>query len=228
MFESLPIKLWNEDDRPREKMALKGRQNLSDAELLAILIGHGTPNHSALDLGKIILSRYGGDLNSLARASLQDLCAVPGIGNAKAISIMAAMELAARKKHYVSKVTRITGSREAYDHLRGHMVDLNIEVFWVLYLNQNNRIMGSEKISEGGIAGTVIDVRILMRKVLERLACGIIIAHNHPSGNIIPSDPDVKITKQIEHACKLLDVALLDHIIIGASGYYSFRDENRL
>lgn len=228
MFESLPIKLWNEDDRPREKMALKGRQNLSDAELLAILIGHGTPNHSALDLGKIILSRYGGDLNSLARASLQDLCTVPGIGNAKAISIMAAMELSARKKECVTKVAKIITSRDAYDQLRGHMEDLNHEVFWVLYLNQNNRVVGSEKISEGGITGTVIDVRILMRKVLERLACGIIIAHNHPSGNLSPSDPDVKITKQIEHACKLLDVALLDHIIIGASGYYSFRDENRL
>lgn len=228
MFESLPIKLWNEDDRPREKMALKGRQNLSDAELLAILIGHGTPSHSALDLGKIILSRYGGDLNSLARASLQDLCAVPGIGNAKAISIMAALELGARKKQCVSKVAKIIGSSDAYDQLRGHMEDLNHEVFWVLYLNQNNRVIGSEKISEGGITGTVIDVRILLRKALERLACGIIIAHNHPSGNLSPSEPDQKITKQIDHACKLMDVALLDHLIISSSGYYSFRDEGKL
>jgi DNA repair protein RadC len=228
MFQSLPIKLWNEDDRPREKMALKGRQNLSDAELLAILIGHGTSTHSAVDLGKIILSRYCGDLNSLARASLQDLCSVPGIGQAKAVSIMAAMELAARKKHCVTKVARITGSREAYDQLRGHMEDLNHEVFWVLYLNQNNRIMGSEKISEGGITGTVIDVRILLRKVLERLACGIIIAHNHPSGNLTPSEPDLKITRQIDQACKLMDIYLLDHLIITSSGYYSFKDEGKI
>jgi DNA repair protein RadC len=228
MFESLPIKLWNEDDRPREKMALKGRQNLSDAELLAILIGHGTPRYSALDLGKIILQRFHGNLNELARASLHDLCTIPGIGNAKAISIMAAMELAARKKECVSKVSRIIGSRDAYDLLRGHMEDLDHEVFWVLYLNQNNRVIGAEKISEGGITGTVIDVRILLRKSLERLACGIIIAHNHPSGNLSPSEPDVKITKQIEHACKLLDVALLDHLIVGNSGYYSFRDEGKL
>ncbi|MFN5217429.1 MAG: RadC family protein [Sphingomonadales bacterium] len=228
MFQSLPIKLWNEDDRPREKMALKGRQNLSDAELLAILIGHGTPKYSALDLGKIILQRFHGNLNELARASLQDLCTIPGIGNAKAISIMAAMELAARKKQSVSKVSRITGSRDAYEQLRGQMEDLDHEVFWVLYLNQNNRVIGAEKISEGGITGTVIDVRILLRKALERLSCGIIIAHNHPSGNLNPSEPDLKITKQIEQACKLLDVALLDHLIVGASGYYSFRDEGKL
>jgi DNA repair protein RadC len=164
----------------------------------------------------------------LARASLQDLCTIPGIGNAKAISIMAAMELAARKKQSVSKVSRITGSRDAYEQLRGQMEDLDHEVFWVLYLNQNNRVIGAEKISEGGITGTVIDVRILLRKALERLSCGIIIAHNHPSGNLNPSEPDMKITKQIEQACKLLDVALLDHLIVGASGYYSFRDEGKL
>lgn len=228
MFKSVPIKFWNEDDRPREKMALKGRQSLSDAELLAILIGHGTSRHSALDLGKMILQRFKGDLNELARASLQDLCHVPGIGNAKAISIMAAMELAARKKQQVSRLAKITDSREAYDQLRGYMEDLNHEVFWVLYLNHNNRILGAERISEGGISGTVIDVRILLRKVLERLASGIVIAHNHPSGNLVPSEPDIKITRQLEHACKLLDVALLDHLIIGGSGYYSFKDEGKL
>lgn len=228
MFEPLPIKLWNEDDRPREKMALKGRQNLSDAELLAILIGHGTTRHSALDLGKMILARYGNDLNLLARASLPDLCTVPGIGTAKAVSIMAAMELSARKRDCVTKVAKIITSRDAYDQLRGHMQDLNHEVFWVMYLNNNNRIMGAEKISEGGITGTVIDVRILLHKALERFACGIVIAHNHPSGNLLPSEPDLKITRQIEQACKLLDVALLDHLIIAASGYYSFRDEGKL
>jgi DNA repair protein RadC len=227
MFESLPIKLWNEDDRPREKMATKGRQNLSDAELLAILIGHGTRSHSALDLGKIILQRFHGNLHELARASIQDLCTIPGIGNAKAISIMAAMELAARKKQSVAKFSRVTNSRDAYDQLRGQMEDLNHEVFWVIYLNQNNRIIGMERISEGGMTGTVIDVRILLRKALERLACGIVIAHNHPSGNLVPSEPDLKITRQIEHACKLIDVALMDHLIIGASGYYSFKDEGK-
>lgn len=227
MFQSLPIKLWNEDDRPREKMAIKGRQNLSDAELLAILIGHGTRNYSALDLGKIILQRFQGNLHDLARASIPELCSIPGIGQAKAITIMAAIELAARKKESVPKYSRITSSREAYEQLRGQMEDLNHEVFWVIYLNQNTRIIGLEKISEGGITGTVIDVRILMRKVLERLACGIIIAHNHPSGNLVPSDADLKITRQIDHACKLMDVALLDHLIIGVSGYYSFKDEGK-
>ena len=228
MFQSLPICQWNEDDRPREKMALKGRQNLSDAELLAILIGHGTRLHSAVDLGKIILDRYRGDLNALARATVQDLCVVPGIGTAKAVSIIAAMELAARKKSSVTKLTKVTCSREAYDYLRGHMEDLNNEVFWVVYLNQSNRIVGSEKLSEGGISSTIIDVRILLRKALERHACGLLIAHNHPSGQLNPSEADAKITKQIHHAAKLLDIALIDHLIIGASGYYSFKDEGTI
>jgi len=215
MFQSLPICQWNEDDRPREKMALKGRQNLSDAELLAILIGHGTRLHSAVDLGKIILDRYRGDLNALARATVQDLCVVPGIGTAKAVSIIA-------------KLTKVTCSREAYDYLRGHMEDLNNEVFWVVYLNQSNRIVGSEKLSEGGISSTIIDVRILLRKALEHHACGLLIAHNHPSGQLNPSEADAKITKQIHHAAKLLDIALIDHLIIGASGYYSFKDEGTI
>lgn len=225
---SLPIHSWNEDDRPREKLSLKGRHSLSDAELIAILIGHGTKTHSAVDLGKLILQEFGKNLNNLARASVADLCRIQGIGPAKAISIIAAMELGARKKEQNTNLQRITSSRDAWQIVRGQLEDLNTEEFRALFLNQANGVIGNELISSGGISSTIIDVRVLMKKAIQCHACGIVVAHNHPSGRLNPSEQDVRITKKIREAGKFLDINLMDHIIVGQNGFYSFSDNGMM
>lgn len=228
MFKSLPINQWREDDRPREKMALKGRHSLSDAELLAILIGHGTREYSAVDLGKQMLHHYDGDLARLARASLKELTKIHGIGPAKAVAVMAAMELAARRHEQVGQIRRITSSRDAWTLLRVHLEDLSTEEFRVLYLNQANGVIASEQISKGGINATVIDVRVILKRALEHQACALILAHNHPSGNLKPSEQDVRITDNIRQAARLMDIQVIDHIIVGQGGYFSFMDEGRM
>ena len=228
MFQNLPIRMWQEDDRPREKFRLKGKSSLSDAELVGVLIGHGTQRYSAVDLGKIILQHFSGDLNRLARASVADLCKIPGIGEAKAVSILAALELGARKRENPTEMNSITSSKHAYDLLRGKMENLPNEVFYLVMLNHNNKVMATEKISEGGINATVVDVRIILRKAIECSASAILVAHNHPSGSLKPSEQDVRITKQIKQAANLMEIALVDHIIVSGSGYYSFMDEGVL
>ncbi len=225
MFQNLPIRMWQEDDRPREKFRLKGKSSLSDAELLGVLIGHGTREHSAVDLGKIILQHYNGDLNRLSRSSVQELCKIPGIGEAKAVSILSALELGARKRETQPQVNRIQSSKDAYDWLRGKMENLPNEVFYLVLLNQSNVIMATEKISEGGISATVVDIRILLKKAIEYCASAILVAHNHPSGNLKPSEPDIRLTKQIKQAANLMEIGLVDHLIITSGGYYSFMDE---
>lgn len=225
---SLPIHQWNEDDRPREKLSLKGRHSLSDAELIAILIGHGTRTHSAVDLGKLILQEVGQNLNNLARVSIHDLCKIPGIGKAKAISIIAAMELGARKRELQSENVKITTSRVAWEILRGQLEDLNTEEFRVLYLNNANSVIANERISMGGITGTIVDVRIIMKKALQHHACGMVLAHNHPSGNLKPSEQDCRLTKNLKQAASFLDMQVLDHIIIGQNGFYSFSDNGMM
>lgn len=225
MHEFLPINQWREDDRPREKMALKGRHSLSDAELLAILIGHGTKQMSAVELGMLILRTYDGDLHRLARANVKELTKIPGIGTAKAVSILAAMEIAARKHAHVSRSTRINSSRDAYNLLRGYLEDQPTESFRVMFLNQANGVLATEKMSEGGITATVIDVRVIMKRALEHGACALLLAHNHPSGNLKPSDQDLRITRNIREAARLLDINVVDHLIISQQGYMSFSDE---
>lgn len=220
------IKSWDISDRPREKLLEKGRNVLSDAELLSILIGTGTKKHTAVDLAKLVLADSGYQLTNLGRKQIADLKRIPGIGEAKALTIIAALELGRRRKDSViEKKPKITCSKDAYDILYPLMDDHNHEEFWVLYLNRANHVISTKNISKGGIAGTVADSRIIFKNALEHLASAIILSHNHPSGNLKPSDSDIQLTKKLKEAGTFLEIPVLDHLIIGESGYLSFADE---
>ncbi|GIV33617.1 MAG: DNA repair protein RadC [Chitinophagales bacterium] len=225
----LPIRTWAEDDRPREKLITKGRQALSNAELLAILIRSGSRELSAVDLAKRLLAKAGNDLNRLARfhlADFKDPKNLKGLGVTKAITIMAALELGARRKaaDALDKL-KIINSQTVYEVLHPRMADLTHEEFWVICLNRANKILAIESISKGGVSGTVADVRIIFRRAVELLASSIILAHNHPSGNKRPSEQDKALTRKMKEAGKIMDIAVLDHLIITADGYFSFADE---
>jgi DNA repair protein RadC len=227
--QRISIKNWAEDDRPREKLLLKGKNSLSDAELIAILIGSGNNEESAVELSKRILQACSNNLNKLAKLSVNDLQQFKGIGEAKAISIVAAMELARRRKdEKISEDYAIKSSNDAYQILQSFLSDLPHEEFWMLNLSRNNKVKSKFLISRGGISGTVVDTRIIFKQAIQELASGIILAHNHPSGNIQPSEQDFKITEKIKKAGELLDIKLIDHIIIGDKNYYSFVDEGKL
>jgi DNA repair protein RadC len=227
--EKLTIKSWAEDDRPREKLMLKGKGALSDAELLAILIGSGNSKETAVDLCKRILQQANNNLTSLAKHSINDLMKFKGIGEAKAISIVAALELGRRlESSSEEEREKITASKDAYRILKGNLADLPHEEFWALYLNRANKVIEKSFISRGGVSGTVADFKIIFKRGLELLASSVVLAHNHPSGNLAPSDEDRKITKKFNEAARLLDMSLTDHIIITDSGYYSFRDEGQI
>jgi DNA repair protein RadC len=224
--EFLNIKSWAAEDRPREKLLLKGKSALSDAELIAILLGTGTTTASAVDLAKKVLQGAGNNLNELARLSIKDMMKVKGIGEAKAISIAAALELGRRRKEAEpDEKPKITSSKDVYDHLKADLLDLSHEEFWVLLLNRANRIIKKHQISQGGVTGTVADPKLIFKVAIEELASGIILAHNHPSGNLTASQADLDLTKKLKDAGKLLDIHVLDHIIIGGKNYYSFADE---
>ena len=224
---NLSIKQWAEEDRPREKLMSKGKASLSEAELIAILMGSGTSKISAVELGKHILAATGNDLNALARLSLSDLKKFNGIGEAKAITIISALELGRRRKaaEFVKR-TRIRSSADVYEYLKPHLMDLDHEQFWVLYLNRANQVLKPEMISSGGVSGTVVDAKLVFKKALEALASNIILAHNHPSGNARPSTQDLQLTKKIKSAGETLDIPVLDHIIFTDEGYFSFADES--
>jgi DNA repair protein RadC len=222
----LPIKSWAEDDRPREKLRLKGKNALSDAELLAILLGSGTRNESALDVSKGILRDLKDNLAELSRLSLSDLMKYKGVGEAKAITILAALELGKRRNEaVVIEKDKISNSRDAFEIFRSRIGDLPYEEFWIILLNKANKVIRYCNISEGGISGTVVDPKKIFKIALDHHASSIILGHNHPSGNLQPSEADQKITKKIREAGNMLDVAVLDHIIIGDDRYYSFADE---
>jgi len=222
----LSIKQWAEEDKPREKLLLKGKAALSDAELLAILIGSGTGGVSAVDLSKQILSHFENDLNMLGKANLKDLMQFKGIGEAKAITIIAATELGKRRQlTQVKEKPKITSSADAYNCLYSVMEDLNHEVFKILLLNRNNKVTRIETISTGGVAGTIVDPKVIFKKALDEQSSSIILSHNHPSGNLKPSQADLDITKKLVKAGKTLEINVLDHIIISEKGYYSFLDE---
>lgn len=223
------IKTWASDDRPREKMLLKGASALSNSELLAIIINNGSKTRSALDLAKEILLLGENNLNELGKLSIYDLQKVKGIGNAKAISIAAALELG-RRRHSedILQRTKIKSSMETAGYLKTILKDFNYEVFVALYLNRSNKIISYETISKGGISGTVADPRIILKKALEAGASSLIICHNHPSGNLQPSKQDELLTQKIKSAAQLIDISLLDHIIVSEEGYYSFADEGML
>ncbi|MFL5765486.1 MAG: DNA repair protein RadC [Bacteroidia bacterium] len=225
----LGIKYWAEEDRPREKLLEKGRNVLTEAELIAILIGSGSRSETALELSKRILASVGNDLNHLGKLSVKELTKFKGMGDAKSISVIAALELGRRRKETeISKKEKITSSQDVYDLMRPMMLDLPHEEFWMLILNRANLVVKREMISRGGVAGTVVDSRIIFKAAIENYASSIIICHNHPSGNLKPSDADVKVTKSIRDAGKIMEIPLLDHIIITENGFYSFADEGAL
>jgi DNA repair protein RadC len=224
--KSFTIKSWSPEDRPREKLLLKGKSALSDAELLAILLGTGTPTLSAVDLGKKILQDVGHDLHQLARHTVKDLIKVKGIGEAKAVTIIAAMELGRRRKELETGTKpKINGSQDAYQLLKSDLQDIPHEEFWVILLNRANRVVRKYQISQGGVAGTVADPKIIFKAALDDLASGIILAHNHPSGNLTASQADIDLTKKLVAGGRLLEIQVMDHLIIAGQKYYSFADE---
>ena len=225
----ISIKAWAEEDRPREKLISQGRRALSDAELIAILIGSGSRDESAVELSKRILHHYDNDLQRLGKVSVAELSKFKGIGEAKAISIIAALELGRRRGDTEIKAPEIVnGSRSVYNVLRRHLVDLNHEEFWILLLSRNCKIIAKELISKGGLSGTVADPKIIFHIALQHQASSIIMAHNHPSGNLKPSQQDIDLTRKIHQAGRILDIGVLDHLIITDGGYFSFADEELL
>jgi DNA repair protein RadC len=220
------IKHWAEDDKPREKLMLKGKTALSDAELVAILIGSGSRNESAVDLSKRVLASVDNNLNALGKLSLKQLMEFKGIGEAKAITIAAALELGRRRRaEETLELKKITSSKAVFEIMQPIIGELPHEEFWVLYLNNSNKIIFKSQLSKGGITGTVVDVRLIFKTALEQGAISIILTHNHPSGKLLASDADKDITKKLKMAGDQLDIKVLDHIIITESGYYSFQDE---
>jgi DNA repair protein RadC len=223
------IRNWAEDDRPREKLLLKGRHSLSDAELLAILIGSGTRNESAVDLAKNILKLASDNLAALSKLSLTDLITVKGIGQARAVTILASMELGRRRNESEVLVRdKIKTSRDAFEIFRSTIGDRPYEEFWIILLNRANQVIKKCNISEGGISGTVVDPKKVFKISLDNHASSIILGHNHPSGVVTPSEADCRITKKLHDAGAMLEVAVLDHLIIGEDSYYSFADEGAL
>ncbi len=229
MEEKKSIKNWSEGDQPREKLLKKGNDALSDAELIAILIGSGSLEKSAVELAREILDSCNNNLNSLGKKTITELIKHKGIGEAKAISIVAAMELGKRRKLEKAKEQKkITSSQIAFEYFQPLMEDLTHEEFHVMFLNRANIIIDSIKLSTGGTTGTVMDVKLIIKQALDRLAQGIIIAHNHPSGNKQPSKADYDITNKIKEASSIMDISLLDHIIIAGRDYYSFADNGQI
>tara|TARA_R110002124_G_scaffold131910_1_gene294327 strand:+ start:56122 stop:56820 length:699 start_codon:yes stop_codon:yes gene_type:complete len=221
------IKSWNENDRPREKLLLKGRIALSDAELIAILIGSGSRNESAVSLSKRILSSVENNLHELGRLSILDLKMFKGIGEAKAVSIVAALELGRRRRseEYVHK-PKISSSTMVFELMQPILGELPHEEFWVIYLNNSNKVLQKIQLSKGGITGTLVDIRLAMKHALQLGAVALILAHNHPSGSLRPSEADKNLTNKLKVAGENLDIKVLDHLIITEKAYFSFADEN--
>jgi len=223
------IKSLAEDERPREKLANKGAHILSNAELLAILIASGSINKNALDIAKDLLDSCEQSIRSLANKSLDELQKLEGIGIAKATTIIAALELSKRSLMEESKATtKIQSSQDAFSIIKPHLFRLQVEEFWVAYLDRSNKVLSLKALSKGGIHGTVVDLRLILKNALDMLASGLILFHNHPSGNLKPSINDDKITKQISDAGKLVDILILDHLIVNDNNYYSYADEGKL
>ena len=224
--KNISIKDWADDDRPREKLLIKGKGALSDAELIAILIASGNRDESAVELSKRILQSLGNNLNRLAKLSVNDLIKFKGIGEAKAISIIASLELGRRRRTAdVLEKAKIGGSKDAFQILQLKLEDLPHEEFWVMLLNRANKVIDTKLVGRGGVSSTVVDSKVIFSFALESLASAIILAHNHPSGNLKPSNSDIRLTKKIVDAGKIMEVPVLDHIIVGDNDYFSFADE---
>lgn len=224
--EKLNIKAWAEEDRPREKLLSKGRTTLSDAELIAILIGSGNRNETAVELSKKILKSIDNDLNKLGKLSVKELMQFKGIGEAKAISIVAALELGRRRKNTDNQLKKtIKSSKDVFEEVIGVMSDLPHEEFWVLFLDRRNAVIKKSNVSKGGVSGTVADAKIIFKEAMQLLASAVVLCHNHPSGNLKPSDADIQLTKKMKEIGNLVDVPVLDHLIITDKSYFSFGDE---
>lgn len=226
---SFSIKNWSQDDQPREKLLNKGKAALSDAELVAILIGSGNREESAVDLSKRILAGAENNLSELGKLSIKQLMHFKGIGEAKAITIMAALELGRRRRSEDAlEKKKIISSVSAFELMQPVIGDLHHEEFWIIYLNNSNKVIQKNQLSKGGITGTLVDVRLVLKNALEVGATGIILAHNHPSGNLQPSEADKQLTNKLKVASESLDIKVLDHVIVTEKAYFSFADENLL
>lgn len=227
--KSFSIKNWSQDDRPREKLRDKGARSLSNAELMAILIGSGTVQETAVDLSKRILASVGHDLQSVGKLSITQLMRFKGIGEAKAIKIAAAMEISCRRRETdQKKLDKINTSRSVFEIMNPLLGHLSHEEFWVLFLNNSNKILAKTHLSKGGMTSTIVDVRIVMKQALEHSATAIVLVHNHPSGVANPSESDTLLTEKFKSAAESLDIRVLDHIIVTEKNYFSFADESLL
>lgn len=223
------IKDWNEEDRPREKLLKRGEAALTDAELLAILLGSGNRNETAVGLARRILRDVDDSLSALARKSIAEFKQYNGIGTAKAVTLMAALELGRRRRlAQANQQTKIRSSKDVFDRMQPILCDLPHEEFWVLYLNNANVVLHSEKHTQGGLTGTLVDSRIVLKQALLLGAVAIILVHNHPSGTLVASQSDKVLTKKMQNAARTLDIKVLDHLIITEKAYFSFADENML
>jgi DNA repair protein RadC len=228
-YNRMNIKDWALEDRPREKLLYRGISSLSDAELIAILIGSGNHEETAVELSRRIMENVKNNLNELGKLNVENLKSFKGIGDAKAISIIAAMELGRRRSHSSAlEMNKITGSNDVALYLRPLIGDIPHEESWVLFLNRQNKVIDKQRLSQGGLTGTVIDVRLVLKMAIEKHATSLIFAHNHPSGNLEASDADRKITRQLKDAGAIMDIPLLDHLIITQGGYFSFADDGLL
>ena len=226
---SFSIKKWSEDDRPREKLLLKGKNALSHAELIAILINSGNKEESAVALSKRILASVALNLTELGKLSVNDLMKFKGIGEAKSISIIAALELGRRRRgEEAIEKTEVTSSSSVFELMQPIIGELSHEEFWIVYLNNSNKVLKKIQLSKGGIVGTLVDVRLVLKAALQIDAVGLILTHNHPSGSLIPSQADKKITQKLKIASETIDIKVLDHLIITEKAYFSFADENLL
>lgn len=226
---SLSIKNWSDDDKPREKLVQKGKSVLSNAELIAILIGSGSRNESAVELSKRILASVNNSLNDLGKISVKQLMQFKGIGEAKAVTIAAALEIGRRRRgEGAEKIDAITSSKSVFELLQPNLGELQHEEFWIVYLNNSNKVLHTAQLSKGGITGTLVDVRLVMKQALELGSVALILAHNHPSGTLKPSNADKEITQKLKTAAEVLDIKVLDHLIITQKDYFSFADEGIL
>lgn len=227
--KTIPLKSWAEEDRPREKLLLKGKAALSDAELISILIGTGNHQETAVGLAQRVLSFYQNNLHELGKASVNALRKFNGIGEAKAVTVAAALELGKRRQlAEIKNKIQIKSSQDVFEKMSPVIGGLPHEEFWILLLNRSNKIISQERISMGGVSGTVVDAKIIFKKALEVLASSVVLCHNHPSGNLQPSQADLAITKKLKQAGEVLEISILDHLIITENGFYSFADEGDL
>ena len=229
MTERLSINQWAEEDRPREKMLMHGASSLSNAELLAILIGSGSTDESAVELMRKVLDKYNNSLSALGKCSVSDLCKFKGIGPAKAITILAASELGKRRKDEKQEERKpIRSSEDIYSYFHPVMCDLPVEECWAMFLNQAAKVIDVTRISKGGLAYTQVDVRVILREALLKRATSMILSHNHPSGNVRPSADDDRLTQALFQASKVMNIRMLDHVIVTDGAYYSYADEGRI